>query len=245
MSPPVRSLRSTSPRTAAARAGRAWAAACGRVRAAAAAALALLVVGAAIAPPVRAAEAEAAGAPVILVVGDSISAAYGLPGGTGWTDLLAKRLAERRYPHRVVNASISGDTTAGGRSRLPALLARHKPAVVVIELGGNDALRGGDLAATRANLDAMVVAAQAARARVLIVGMRVPPNYGPVYGRGFEALFADVAKARKAALVPFLFEGFGERNELFQPDRIHPAVEAQPLLLDNLWPALEPLLKRR
>jgi len=207
--------------------------------------LVLAVVGTAIAPSARAAEAEAAGAPVILIVGDSISAAYGLPGGTGWTDLLARRLAEQRQPHRVVNASISGDTTAGGRSRLPALLARHKPAIVVIELGGNDALRGGDLAATRANLEAMVVAAHAARARVLIVGMRVPPNYGAAYGRGFEALFADVAKAHRTALVPFFFEGFGDRNDLFQPDRIHPSVAAQPLLLDNLWPALAPLLKPR
>jgi acyl-CoA thioesterase-1 len=206
---------------------------------------AIAVAGAAIVAPARAATAEAAGAPVILVVGDSISAAYGLPGGTGWTDLLARRLAAERQPHRVVNASISGDTTAGGRSRLPALLARHQPAVVVIELGGNDALRGGDLAATRANLDAMVVAAQAARARVLIVGMRVPPNYGAAYGRGFETLFADVARARRTALVPFFFEGFGDRNELFQPDRIHPSVAAQPLLLDNLWPALVPLLKPR
>ena len=213
--------------------------------AAALAALVLAVGGTAIAPSVRAAEAEAAGAPVILIVGDSISAAYGLPGGTGWTDLLARRLAEQRQPHRVVNASISGDTTAGGRSRLPALLARHKPAIVVIELGGNDALRGGDLAVTRANLDAMVVAAHAARARVLIVGMRVPPNYGAAYGRGFEALFADVAKAHRTALVPFFFEGFGDRNDLFQPDRIHPSVAAQPLLLDNLWPALAPLLKPR
>jgi acyl-CoA thioesterase-1 len=202
----------------------------------------LLVLALATAPTApRAADA----APVVLVVGDSISAAYGLPGGTGWTDLLARRLAAERQPHRVVNASISGDTTAGGRSRLPALLARHRPAIVVIELGGNDALRGGDLAATRTNLDAMVVAAQAARARVLIVGMRVPPNYGAAYGRGFETLFADVARTRRTALVPFFFEGFGDRNELFQPDRIHPSVAAQPLLLDNLWPALAPLLKPR
>jgi len=207
--------------------------------------LAAALCAAAIAPPARGAEAEAAGAPVILIVGDSISAAYGLPGGTGWTELLARRLAEQRQPHRVVNASISGDTTAGGRSRLPALLTRHKPAIVVLELGGNDALRGGDLAATRANLDAMVVAAHAARARVLIVGMRVPPNYGAAYGRGFEALFAEVARAHRTALVPFFFEGFGDRNELFQPDRIHPSVAAQPLLLDNVWPALVPLLKPR
>lgn len=181
-------------------------------------------------------------APVLLVVGDSISAAYGLPAGAGWVDLLAARLAAQRFPHRVVNASITGDTTAGGRSRLPALLARHKPAIVVLELGGNDGLRGGNLASTRDNLAAMVTAAQRAGAKVLIVGMKVPPNYGPAYVREFDALYAAVAKAHKTPLVPFFFEGFGEKDEMFQPDRIHPAAAAQPLLLDNVWPALRPLL---
>jgi acyl-CoA thioesterase-1 len=181
-------------------------------------------------------------APVLLVVGDSISAAYGLPSGAGWVDLLAARLATGRYPHRVVNASITGDTTAGGRARFPALLARHKPAIVVLELGGNDALRGGNLTSTRENLAAMVTAAQRAGAKVLIIGMRVPPNYGSAYVREFDALFANVAKAHKAPLVPFFFEGFGEKNEMFQADRIHPTAAAQPLLLDNVWPALRPLL---
>ncbi len=181
-------------------------------------------------------------APVLLVVGDSISAAYGLPPGAGWVDLLAARLAAQRYPHRVVNASITGDTTAGGRARLPALLERHKPSIVVVELGGNDGLRGGELKATRDNLAAMVVAVKRAGAKALLVGMKVPPNYGPAYVREFDALFAGVAKAHKVPLVPFFFEGFGEKNEMFQADRIHPTAAAQPLLLDNVWPELRPLL---
>ena len=181
-------------------------------------------------------------APVVLVVGDSISAAYGLPPGAGWVDLLAARLADERYPYRVVNASITGDTTAGGRARLPALLLQHKPSVVVLELGGNDGLRGGNVAATRDNLATMVTAVQRAGAKPLIVGMRLPPNYGSRYVREFDGLFAEVAKARKAPLVPFLFEGFGENNDMFQPDRIHPNAAAQPLLLDNVWRELRPLL---
>ncbi len=181
-------------------------------------------------------------APVLLIVGDSISAAYGLPPGAGWVDLLAARLAAQQYPYRVVNASISGDTTAGGRARLPALLAQHKPAIVAIELGGNDGLRGGNLSSTRDNLATMVTAVQRAGAKALIVGMKLPPNYGAAYVREFDALFVDVAKAHKVPLVPFFFEGFGERNEMFQPDRVHPTASAQPLLLDNVWPVLRPLL---
>jgi len=185
--------------------------------------------------------AQGAGA-TLLIVGDSISAGYGLPAGAGWVDLLAARLKERGYPQRVVNASITGDTTAGGLARLPALLAQHRPAIVVVELGGNDGLRGGDLKATRANLDAMVAAIQRAGARVLLVGMRLPPNYGPAYTREFDALYTGVAGARKVPLLPYFFDGFGERNELFQPDRIHPTAAAQPKLVDNLWPILAPLL---
>ena len=180
--------------------------------------------------------------PVVLVVGDSISAAYGLAPGAGWVDLLSARLAAERYPNRVVNASITGDTTAGGRARLPTLLARYKPAIVVLELGGNDGLRGGDLNATRDNLAAMVDEVQHAGAKPLIVGMKLPPNYGGAYVRKFDALYEDVAKAHKVPLVPFFFEGFGEKNELFQPDGIHPTAAAQPLLLDNVWPQLRPLL---
>jgi acyl-CoA thioesterase I len=186
--------------------------------------------------------ALAQGAPVALVVGDSISAGYGLPSGVGWVALLQKKLADEHFPHRVVNASISGDTTAGGRERLPALLKQHRPAVTVIELGGNDGLRGGNLDAMRDNLDAMLVEAQKAGSRVLVVGIRLPPNYGPAYVQRFAAIFADVAKAHKAAVVPFLFDGFGEDNAMFQPDGIHPTAAAQAKLLDNVWPELKPLL---
>jgi acyl-CoA thioesterase-1 len=188
--------------------------------------------------------AAPASPPVVLVVGDSVSAGYGLAQGEVWVSLLEARLRAEKLPHRVVNASISGDTTAGGRARLPALLKEHRPAVVVIELGGNDALRGQPLAATRANLDAMVQAAQGAGARVLIVGMKLPPNYGAAYVREFDALFAEVARARKAGLVPYLFDGFGEDMAWFQPDRIHPTREAQPKMLATVWPALRPLLAR-
>ena len=184
-------------------------------------------------------------APVLLVVGDSISAGYGLAQGQGWVDLLAARLRENGRRERVVNASISGDTTAGGRARLPVLLREHRPSIVVIELGGNDALRGGDLQATRANLDAMVAAVQAAHARPLLVGMKVPPNYGPSYARTFDALFDDVAKTRRAPIVPYLFDGFGDDLTLFQPDRIHPTATAQARILDTVWPVLAPLLSRK
>jgi acyl-CoA thioesterase I len=184
-------------------------------------------------------------APVLLVLGDSISASYGLAKGEGWVDLLAARLEEKGYRERVVNASISGDTTAGGRVRLPALLREHRPSIVLIELGGNDALRGGNLQATRDNLDAMVAAVQAARAKPLIVGMKVPPNYGAFYARSFDGLFTEVAKARRAPVVPYVFEGFGEDLAQFQADRIHPNAAAQARILDNVWPALAPLLTRR
>jgi acyl-CoA thioesterase-1 len=185
---------------------------------------------------------RAAQPPVVLVVGDSISAGYGLASGEVWVSLLQQRLAAERYPHRVVNASITGDTTAGGRARLAQLLKEHRPAVVVIELGGNDALRGQQLASTRANLDAMVAASQAAGAKVLLVGMKLPPNYGPMYVRQFDKLFAGVANERRVAFVPYLFEGFGEDLALFQPDRIHPTREAQARMLDTVWPVLKPLL---
>jgi acyl-CoA thioesterase I len=182
----------------------------------------------------------------LLVVGDSLSAEYGIPRGTGWVALLEQRLKREAIKATVVNASISGDTTAGGRSRLPALLAQHKPAVVVIELGGNDALRGLPLATTQANLAEMARAARAAGARVLIAGMQVPPNYGRQYSADFVALFATVAKAEGAALVPFLLKGVADGPEaqaLFQPDGIHPTAAAHPRMLDNVWPVLRPLLK--
>ena len=189
--------------------------------------------------------AAAVDAPVILVVGDSLSAEYGLKAGDGWVALLQARLAQQKKPYRVVNASISGDTTSGGRSRLPAALRTHKPAIVIIELGGNDALRGLPLASTRDNLLAMARAAQDAGAKVVVVGMQVPPNYGAAYGREFEGLFGDVAKQAKTGLVPFLLKGVADRAdalEWFQPDRIHPLAKAHPQMLDNVWPALKPLL---
>ena len=182
----------------------------------------------------------------ILVVGDSLSAEYGLARGTGWVALLAARLAQRQIDASVVNASISGDTTSGGRSRLAALLAQHRPTLVILELGGNDALRGLPLEQTRANLQAMAQAARKAGARVLVVGMQVPPNYGKRYGDDFAAIFANVARSEKAALVPFLLEGVADVPDAvdrFQPDRIHPKQTAHPLMLDNVWAVLEPLLR--
>ena len=189
--------------------------------------------------------AQTAAPPLILVLGDSISAEYGIARGSGWVALLEQRLAREQIAARVLNASVSGDTTAGGRSRLPALLKAHRPAVVVIELGGNDALRGLSLEMTEANLTAMTQAAQAAGAKVLLAGMQMPPNYGADFGRRFFALYPQVAKAQRAALVPFLLKGVADGDHaqaLFQPDRIHPRSEAQPRMLDNVWPELRKLL---
>ena len=182
----------------------------------------------------------------ILVLGDSLSAEYGLKRGSGWVALMESRLAAEKLAARVVNASVSGDTTSGGRSRLPALLAQHKPDVVVIELGANDALRGLPLAMTEDNLSRMTQAAQQAGAKVLLVGMQVPPNYGTDYSRRFTGLFTTVAKNHKAALVPFLLKGVADIDDpvrMFQPDRIHPLATAQPQMLANIWPELKKLLK--
>jgi acyl-CoA thioesterase-1 len=182
----------------------------------------------------------------ILIVGDSLSAEYGLRRGTGWVALLEHKLASEKLVARVVNASISGDTTSGGQSRLGGLLKLHQPTHVVIELGGNDALRGLPLQMTQDNLDKMTRAAQQAGAKVLLVGMQVPPNYGADYARRFESLFATVARERKAALVPFLLKGVADVPDalrLFQPDRIHPREEAQPIMLANVWPELRKLLQ--
>jgi acyl-CoA thioesterase-1 len=187
--------------------------------------------------------AAAAAPPVILVVGDSLSAGYGIEVRDGWVALLEKRLAAQGYPHRVVNASISGDTSAGGRARLTAALKRHRPAVVILELGANDGLRGLSLAQTRANLAAMIEGAQAAGARVLLIGIHLPPNYGPAYTRKFHAQYAGLANRYRTALVPFLLEGVALDRALMQPDGLHPRAAAQPRLLDNVWPALEPLLR--
>lgn len=179
----------------------------------------------------------------VLVMGDSLSAAYNLAPEQGWVALLGKRLAAEHPGWTVANASISGETTAGGASRIAAELARHSPAVVVIELGANDGLRGLDLAQTRANLERMVTAAQATGARVLLVGMRLPPNYGPQYTSDFERNFAELAEKHGAALLPFLLEPIATEREAFQADNLHPVAAAQPRLLDHVWPALEPLLR--
>ena len=183
----------------------------------------------------------------ILVVGDSLSAEYGISRGSGWVALLEQRLAQEGRRERVINASISGDTTAGGRSRLPALLRQHQPRWVVIELGGNDALRGLPIATTRDNLKAMVQAAQATSAQVMLVGMQVPPNYGKAYADAFSGVFQEVGRATGAAVVPFLLKGVADgpkAEEMFQPDRIHPKEAAHPIMLDNVWPTLKGLLRR-
>lgn len=190
--------------------------------------------------------AAVAAGKTLLVVGNSLSAEYGLARGTGWVALLEQKLAREKIAVRVINASISGDTTSGGRARLPALLAEHRPTHVIIELGGNDALRGLPLDSTRANLAEMARASRGAGATVLIAGMQMPPNYGKRYADDFAALFANVAKAESAALVPFILKGIADGPQalrLFQPDRIHPTEEAQPEMLDNVWPVLAPLLK--
>ncbi|MBU3739051.1 MAG: arylesterase [Rhodoferax sp.] len=181
-----------------------------------------------------------------LVLGDSLSAEYGLRRGSGWVALLQARLKTENKPVQVVNASISGETTSGGRSRLSALLAQHRPAVVVIELGGNDALRGLPLSMTEQNLEQMTQTAQQAGARVLLVGMQVPPNYGRDHAERFAAVFARVARRRQAALVPFLLAGVADTPDavrLFQADRIHPTEAAQARMLDNVWPELRKLAK--
>lgn len=182
----------------------------------------------------------------MLIVGDSLSAEYGLKRGTGWVPLLEKQLAADKKAARVVNASISGDTTSGGRSRLPALLAQHKPTVVVIELGGNDALRGLPLDMTEANLLAMTQAAKKIGAKVLLLGMQVPPNYGGAYGATFSGLFTKVAKAEKVALVPFFLKGVADVDDAignFQADRIDPNEQSQAKMLANVMPELKKLLK--
>ena len=178
----------------------------------------------------------------VLVMGDSLSAAYGLAPEQGWVALLAQQLRTERPGWKVANASISGETTAGGASRIAAELKRHAPEVVVIELGANDGLRGLDLAQTRANLERMIVASRDAGARVLLVGMRLPPNYGPQYTQTFERNYTELAKAHGTALLPFLLEPIAMDRDAFQADNLHPVAEAQPKLRDHVWPALAPLL---
>lgn len=181
----------------------------------------------------------------VLVLGDSLSAEYGLIRGQGWVSLMQKEMGKERIEAQVVNASISGETTSGGKARLQTLLDKHHPSIVVIELGGNDALRGLSLAATRDNLQAMANESKKAGAKVLIIGMQIPPNYGADYAKRFAALFADVAKESKSSLVPFMLAGVAQRSELFQADRIHPTAEAHPIIFNNIWPQLKRLLSTR
>jgi acyl-CoA thioesterase-1 len=189
--------------------------------------------------------AQAKAASTLLVLGDSLSAEYGLRRGTGWVALMDKRLRDDGLAVTVVNASISGDTTSGGRSRLPALLAQHRPQLLIIELGGNDALRGLPLKTSQENLETMVKTTQSQGAKVLILGMQVPPNYGAQYATEFSTVYAEVAKRHKVGLVPFFLKGVADADNadaLFQSDRIHPVEAAHPIMLGNVWPALRKLL---
>ena len=185
----------------------------------------------------------AAPAPVILVVGDSLSAGYGIALRDAWPSLLQQRLRKQGYPHTIANASISGDTSAGGRARLPDALKRHRPEIVILELGANDGLRGLSLGATRTNLESMIKTAQTSGARVLLVGIHLPPNYGPAYTKKFHSIYLDLAQVHNLALVPFLLDGVALNPALMQPDGLHPRAVAQPRLLDNVWPKLLPLIK--
>lgn len=180
----------------------------------------------------------------VLVLGDSLSAEYGLVRGKGWVPLLQQRLKEQKIDATVVNASISGDTTSGGRARLAPLLAKFKPDVLVLELGANDALRGLALSETTANLNAILDAARGIKASALVLGMQIPPNYGTAYTKQFAALFSTVAKNHNATLVPFFLDKVALQPALFQADRMHPNEQAQPMLLDNVWPYLKPLIVR-
>ncbi|MDP2833318.1 MAG: arylesterase [Pseudomonadota bacterium] len=185
--------------------------------------------------------ASAGASPTILVFGDSLSAAYGIPRESGWVSLLQRQLPQ----HRVVNASVSGETTAGGLTRLPNILVAHRPHLTIIELGANDGLRGLPLQYTARNLEAMIDLAKKQGSAVLLVGMRLPPNYGPAYMLRFERLFTRVAKAKNVRLVPFLLEGMAEQRERFLADGLHPDADAQPLLVDNIWRELKPMLKEK
>ncbi len=189
------------------------------------------------------ADASATSAPpTVLILGDSLSAAYGIGIEEGWVSLLKQRIAARGLSDQVVNASISGETTSGGLARLPALLTRHRPAVLVIQLGANDGLRGLSLAALRENLTRLVQQGRASGSRVLLVGIQLPPNYGAAFNRGFQAVFDAVSESEGVPLVPTLLAGVAEDWSLMQPDGLHPTAQAQPRILENVWPGLLPLL---
>jgi acyl-CoA thioesterase-1 len=179
----------------------------------------------------------------ILVYGDSLSAAYGLSQDAGWPAMLQARLKQKAMDYTVLNASISGETTSGGAARIAQALKAHQPRVIIVALGANDGLRGLPLAQMRTNLAKIVRASQTAKARVLLVGMRLPPNYGETYMRTFAQVYVDLAHEYKTALAPFLLEGMAEQRDLFQSDNLHPTAQAQPIILENIWTALAPLLK--
>ena len=181
----------------------------------------------------------------VLVLGDSLSAEYGLARGAGWVALLEQKLKATRIDAAIVNASISGETSSGGRTRLPALLRQHKPDVVVIELGANDGLRGLPVPAAEANLRAMIEMAQKNKAKVLLIGMRMPPNYGRDYTERFFGIYKKLATEYKTGLVPFMLDGVAEKPALFQADRLHPAAAAHPIILANIWPQISQLVKAR
>ena len=178
----------------------------------------------------------------ILVIGDSISAGFGLRKDTSWVNLLQKRIDIKRYPYNVINASISGDTTGGGSKRILKSLKNHQPALVIIELGGNDGLRGFSLKKIQKNLETMIDTSLSRGHKVLLIGMQLPPNYGLAYTKRFSHIYQTLAKNKKVSLVPFLFNGFAENSQHFQSDQIHPNEGAQILILNNIWPVLEPLL---
>ncbi|HEY0563128.1 MAG TPA: arylesterase [Methylophilus sp.] len=183
-------------------------------------------------------------AQTILVFGDSLSAAYGLEKKQGWVDLLAQRMQKQGYAYQVVNASISGETTAGGLSRIQAVLKQHQPDIVIVELGANDGLRGLPVAALKDNLNQMIQAAKLQSAQVVLVGIQIPPNYGLKYAQAFSGAFAQLAKELNTSYVPFLLDKVAGNRQLNQQDGIHPTAAAQPILLDNVWPHLKPLLKK-
>lgn len=181
----------------------------------------------------------------ILIVGDSLSAGYGIDVSSGWAALLSQRLKQQEYAYKVVNASVSGETTGGGRARLPQLLTAHRPEIVVLELGANDGLRGLPLKQVRANLQNMIELSQAQKARVLLLGMQIPPNYGPAYADGFSALYEELARVHKLSYVPFFMQGVALNANMMQADNLHPNELGQPTLLENVWTKLKPLLTRR
>jgi acyl-CoA thioesterase-1 len=191
-----------------------------------------------------AASASAYSAPkTVLVLGDSLSAEYGIARGSGWVALLEQKLKQQKIDARIVNASISGETTSGGRSRLPTLLQQHKPNLVVLELGANDGLRGLPVNAAEDNLRSMIALAQKNRAKVLLVGMRMPPNYGRAYTERFAGMYKELSSELKVPLVPFMLDGVAQESANFQADRMHPLATAHPVILNNIWPQFAPLIK--